>query len=62
MMVSKKEAFKAAAISAVVVGVIHYIAHTFIAPMFPKVSAVMLVGIIVVLSVFGVAYWGMNPK
>lgn len=57
-MVSKKEAINASAISAVIVGTVHYFAHQ-IAPKYMPDNQVMFVGVVVVAATFLMAYIGM---
>jgi len=54
---------KAAGLSAIAVGVMHYLGHMYIAPKwFPTADPVMVVGTTVVLSTFLIAYWGMIKR
>lgn len=58
-MVSVKKALVVSGLSALVVGVIHFIAHYFAPKVFAN-NQVAFVGSIVVLSVFAIAFFGMR--
>ena len=54
---------KAAGLSAIGVGVFHYLGHMYIAPKwFPTADPVIVVGATVVLSTFLIAYIGMVKR
>ena len=58
-----KRELKAAGFSAILVGIFHYLGHSYIAPKwFPTADPVMVVGATVVLSTFLIAYIGMIKR
>lgn len=62
IMVSRNRALMVAFWSALAVGLIHYIAHTYIAGLFPSMNPVLVVGIVVFLSVFLIGFFGMRSR
>jgi cyclopropane fatty-acyl-phospholipid synthase-like methyltransferase len=53
---------KAAGISAVAVGIFHWLGHNYIVDWFPNQDPVMVVGATVVLTTFLIAYGGMVKR
>ena len=60
-MVTKKKALQVSGISAIIIGAVHGIAHMVFKTQ-PIEQQIIYVGISVVVSVFGVAYYGMRSK
>jgi hypothetical protein len=60
-MVNKKKALKVSLLSAGAVGIVHYVGHLLAPTILPN-NQVLFVGSVVVLSVFGIGYFGMISK